>query len=300
MTLPEGLTINPDAADGQTACTDAEANFGTDGAGQLPGQLEDRDRRSRHAGARRAADRLALHRRTAARATSTGCSWSSTASASTRKLVADVHPDPQTGQLTVSVDDLPQVPFEEFDLHLFASDRGLMATPTQCTLYTPKSISSPGTTARRRRLDPVRQRSPGPNGRPCPGQVRPFHPRLVAGYLEPRRRRLQRLHAETRPRRRRPVPRRPQLQDAAGLHRRPPRASPTAPSARSRPRRRTPGRAEQASPSCPAVEPDRDHQRRRRPGLSPVPRGRQDVPGGPVQGRAAEPGRDHAGPRRPL
>src|SRR5262249_47703068 len=27
VTLPEGLTVNPDAADGQIACTDAEANF---------------------------------------------------------------------------------------------------------------------------------------------------------------------------------------------------------------------------------------------------------------------------------
>ena len=35
----------------------------------------------------------------------------------------------------MSMVDLPQVPFEEFNLHLFASDRGLMATPTRCQLY---------------------------------------------------------------------------------------------------------------------------------------------------------------------
>src|SRR4029077_17454478 len=46
------------------------------------------------------------------------------------KFVASVQPDPKTGQLTLSVSDLPQVPFEEFNMHLFASDRGLMATPT--------------------------------------------------------------------------------------------------------------------------------------------------------------------------
>ena len=36
MTLPEGLTINPDAADGQIACTDAEANFNSDEAAHCP------------------------------------------------------------------------------------------------------------------------------------------------------------------------------------------------------------------------------------------------------------------------
>ena len=36
VTLPEGLTINPDAADGQSACTDAQANFGSEGPAACP------------------------------------------------------------------------------------------------------------------------------------------------------------------------------------------------------------------------------------------------------------------------
>ena len=36
VTLPPGLTINPDAADGQSSCTDAEANFGSEGPDDLP------------------------------------------------------------------------------------------------------------------------------------------------------------------------------------------------------------------------------------------------------------------------
>ncbi len=63
---------------------------------------------------------------------------------------------------------------------------------------------------------------------------------------------------------------------------------------------RTSGRAELAAPSCPRLEPDRDDERRRRPRRPPVPRDREDVPGGAVQGRAPEPGGDHAGARRAL
>src|SRR5262249_57921360 len=36
VTLAQGLTINPDAADGQTACTDTEANFASEGPANCP------------------------------------------------------------------------------------------------------------------------------------------------------------------------------------------------------------------------------------------------------------------------
>ena len=36
VTLPEGFTVNPDAADGQTMCTEAEANFGSEGPAHCP------------------------------------------------------------------------------------------------------------------------------------------------------------------------------------------------------------------------------------------------------------------------
>src|SRR5262249_19593476 len=38
VTLPPGLTINPDAADGQTACSEAQANFGSEGPTDCPDQ----------------------------------------------------------------------------------------------------------------------------------------------------------------------------------------------------------------------------------------------------------------------
>ena len=59
------------------------------------------------------------------------------------KVVADIENNPVTGQVTFSVRDLPQVPFETFKVHLFASDRGLLATPTHCTIYKINSLFSP-------------------------------------------------------------------------------------------------------------------------------------------------------------
>jgi hypothetical protein len=181
LTLPPGLTVNPDAADGQTSCSDAQAGFGQDSAGACPdnskiGTVEVRTPAldapldgSLYIGEPQPGnqyrlfmlfDGFGIH----------------------AKLAADVHPDPLTGQLTVTMAELPQVPFETFDLHLFASDRGLLATPTQCTLFGATSTMTPwnGTLA-------AQQSSPnvlitaGPNGRPCPGQSRTFNPRLVAG-----------------------------------------------------------------------------------------------------------------------
>jgi hypothetical protein len=102
------------------------------------------------------------------------------------KLAPKVIPDPLTGQLTVSLEDLPQVPFEAFNLHLFASDRGLIATPTQCTLYQTKAEFVPWNHL----VSPQESRAnvslkSGPDGGECPGPVRPFHPRLAAGTTTP-------------------------------------------------------------------------------------------------------------------
>ena len=181
LTLPPGLTVNPDAADGQTSCSDADAGFGTERAGACPdsakiGTMEVHTPAldgpllgSLYIGEPQPGnqyrvfmifDGFGIH----------------------AKLVADVHPDPQTGQLTMSVIDIPQVPFEEFDLHLFASDRGLVATPTHCTIYGASSVLTPWNAAvSPQKSQPNVSISSGPSGKPCPGQVRPFNPRLVAG-----------------------------------------------------------------------------------------------------------------------
>ena len=183
--LPTGLSINPDAADGQTACTDAEANFGSEAAAACPNGSK--------------IGRFEIHT-PALIGPLTGSLYIGEPTPGNQyrlfmvasgfginaKIVASVHPDPANGRLTVSVTDLPQVPFEELELHVFASDRGLIATPTQCTVYLVDSNFVPwNSTLAPQRSRPNVSISEGAGGRPCSGQVRPFSPRLVAGTTNP-------------------------------------------------------------------------------------------------------------------
>lgn len=183
--LPPGLTINPDAADGQSACADAQANFGSEAPASCPdnskigtfsigtpalagpltgsiyfGQPKPGDQYRLFM----AADGFGIH----------------------AKLIGSVRPDPQTGQLTAIFEGLPQVPFEEFNIHLFASDRGLMATPTRCSTYAISASFIPWNAALAGQISSANFGiTSGPNGSPCPGLPRPFDPRLLAGTSIP-------------------------------------------------------------------------------------------------------------------
>ena len=134
VTLPVGLSVNPDAADGQSACSDADAEFGTD----LPSHCPDNSKIGTvevHTPALNGPLKGALYIGEPKPGNQYRLFMLFDGFGIHAKLAPDIVPDPKTGQVKVSLTDLPQVPFEEFDLHLFASDRGLMATPTRCTLY---------------------------------------------------------------------------------------------------------------------------------------------------------------------
>ncbi len=185
VTFPAGFTINPDAADGQTACSDADANFDSEGKSEcpdtskigtfaigtqaLPGSLNG----SVYIGEPKPNEQYRIF------LVASGFGINA-------KFVGRFRPDTQTGQLTAYFDDLPQVPFDSFQLHLFASDRGLMATPTRCTVYSVSAQFFPWNTALPDQTSSqVFGLTSGPHGAPCPGEIRPFHPRLVAGTTKP-------------------------------------------------------------------------------------------------------------------
>src|SRR5262249_47298549 len=134
VTLPDGFSINPNAADGKTSCSDASAAFGTTRAAQcpefakvaslsiessaLPGPLP----RFIYLGV----PMLGYRYRLVLVAEGSGIHV---------KPPGSVRPAPQTGRLVVAFDNLPQTPFSDFDLHFFGSERGLLATPTRCGTY---------------------------------------------------------------------------------------------------------------------------------------------------------------------
>jgi hypothetical protein len=180
VSLPAGFSINPNAADGKTTCSDAEARLGTTEEAQcpefakvgtsellssaLPGPITG----AIYLGEPRPGERYRLI------LTADGF-------ATHIKILGTVHADPQTGQLTVTFEDLPQSPLTEFNLHFFGSERGLLATPTKCgsyavsTEFTPWASELPDQTSTQ-----FFNIESGPDGAPCPGATRPFGPQTRA------------------------------------------------------------------------------------------------------------------------
>jgi uncharacterized repeat protein (TIGR01451 family) len=52
------------------------------------------------------------------------------------KVPGRIDPDPTTGQLTVTVDDIPQFPFSDLKLHTFGGPRASLVTPAGCGTFT--------------------------------------------------------------------------------------------------------------------------------------------------------------------
>src|SRR5262249_39320894 len=92
------------------------------------------------------------------------------------KLIGKLLPDPRTGQITTEFNELPQLPFEKFKMSLFASDRGVFATPTNCSIHTIETHLYPWNSALPDQNSLFGLSiAEGPNGALCPGVRRPFN-----------------------------------------------------------------------------------------------------------------------------
>ncbi len=154
VTLPAGVTVNPASAAGLVGCSEAQIEL----KGPRPGSCPDASKigsvelitplidhplpgaiylaQQGNAGAAQGSNPfgslLALY--IAIDDPETGV---------VVKLAGQVHLDPETGQLTTSFDENPQLPFEDLKLDFFGGERAALATPRTCGTYTTTSLLEP-------------------------------------------------------------------------------------------------------------------------------------------------------------
>jgi hypothetical protein len=140
VTLPEGLTINPAAADGLEACSRAQVGFETSEPARCPAG-------AKIGGAEIEVPALehVLHGSVYQRMPEPGHLfrfWLVSDELGVHlKLPAEIEADPQSGRLRTLFDGIPalggnpQVPVADLKLHVFGGPRAPLATPASCGTY---------------------------------------------------------------------------------------------------------------------------------------------------------------------
>jgi hypothetical protein len=142
VTLPEGMTISPSAADGLDACSAAQVGFEQEGASNCPeaaklgsatftspaleqavqGEIYQRTPEPGHLfRIWLVADDLGVH----------------------LKIPGEVKPDPHTGRLTTVFADAPQLPVEEIVLHFKGGARAPLKNPDSCGTFQTHYVLAP-------------------------------------------------------------------------------------------------------------------------------------------------------------
>jgi hypothetical protein len=191
VTLPEGVALNPAAADGLQACSEEgialhspepptcpeASKIGTVKVKTplLPNPLEG----SAYLAEQNANPFGSL--------VATYVYVEDPISGSRVKVAGEVVPNPVTGQLVSTFKNTPQLPFETFEIHFFGGDRAPLATPARCGAYTTTAVIEPWTETGEVDSSSTFDITSGPasfsepGGRACPGASLPFDPSLTGG-----------------------------------------------------------------------------------------------------------------------
>ena len=98
------------------------------------------------------------------------------------KLPAKVSLNEATGQISTTVQDNPQLPFEDAELHFFGGERAPLATPARCGAYTTAATFEPWsntpTDMQALHSSSTFDVTSGVGGGACPGSALPFAPSL--------------------------------------------------------------------------------------------------------------------------
>jgi hypothetical protein len=200
--LPEGVALNPAAADGLQACSMEEIGLQSAGAPTCP-------EASKVATATIRTPLLAEPLQGEAYlATQNSNPFGSlvalyvdaenAAEGIRAKAAGEVLENPVTGQLTAHFEgdpvfendpayagepeaqSLPEVPFEDVELHFFGGDRAPLTTPARCGAYTTTGTFTPWSGTPTTESSSTFNVTSGPNGKPCANPL-PFTPSLTVG-----------------------------------------------------------------------------------------------------------------------
>jgi hypothetical protein len=196
--LPEGVTLNPAAANGLLSCSEAEVGVVSTSPIRFDAAPAACPGASRIGSAKidtplltepiEGSVFLARQEDNPFRST-VAVYLAARGQGLTVKLAGRLDLDPDSGRITATFDDLPRLPFSEISLHLQGGDLGLFVTPSSCGTYVGESALLPwsgeGSQAVKRtsRL-PV---SAGPGDRCSPDR---FEPTFAAGTANPVARRF--------------------------------------------------------------------------------------------------------------
>jgi hypothetical protein len=196
VTLPAGMGLNPSAANGLKTCSDAQFGKGTRNPVACPPEsvigrvkIESeplRDRKKPQP--EEALEGNVYVGKQLSRDPLSGDEYRIFIEAKsdrygiTVRLIGNVRADPQTGQLSTTISDTPQVPFTSFDLSFNGGARAVLSTPPTCgpsettTTMTPWSGNPPAHPGDTFTL------TSAPAGGPCPKTMaeRPFAPAFAA------------------------------------------------------------------------------------------------------------------------
>lgn len=201
VTFPAGMALNPAAADGLTACTPAQIGLKT-GVGVTPIHFTS-DRPQCPAGSKIGSVEvdtpLLDHPLPGAVyvaqpfqnpfGTLLGAYVviDDPQDGIVAKLAGRTEADPKTGQLTVTFNENPELPFEHFKVTLFGGPRAVLRTPSTCGTFTTTSLQTPWSgNPPVPRADSF-EVTQGANGRPCvtDESQMPSSPGFEAGTLTP-------------------------------------------------------------------------------------------------------------------
>jgi len=199
VTLPVGLELNPSAANGLQACSEAQVGYtGTDPQTQTPQFTPG------PASCPQASKLGVVHIATpdlahelqgavylaAQEANPFGSLLALYIAAEDpfskvrAKLAGKVSVNEQTGQLTATFSNTPQVPFEDLEMELFGGPRASLSTPALCGSYTTRSVLTPWSGGQAAQPLSSFAITSGSGAGPC-ADPSPFTPSFAAGSTSP-------------------------------------------------------------------------------------------------------------------